>query len=244
LPDFAFYAKEKVGIQQLDFADAFKHHLIEPTTFQDAYNHPDPSQRKKWCEAIKKEFHGMTRHGVWCKVKRSTIPHGQQCTKSKWVFKIKRDSIFHARLVACSYSQIPSADFTENYTPVMNDVTWHILLIVMLIWKMDAIIIDIETAFLHGELDKEIYMDLLAGLNGESDECLLLLKVLYSLVQGTCQWWKKFVEILKKIRFQGGYADPCLMIKRSDDGSVFALIYVDDNFCVGHRQALKQFVEI
>jgi len=145
--------------------------------------------------------------------------------------------------VACGYSQIPGVDFTENYAPVMNDVTWRILLVAMLVWKMDAIIIDVETAFLHGELDEEIYMDLPAGLDGESDECLLLLKALYGLVQGARQWWKKFVEILKKIKFQGGYADPCLMIKRSDDGSVFASIYVDDNFCVGHRQALKQFVE-
>jgi len=76
LPDFAFYAKEKVEMKQLDFAGAFKHHLIEPTTFQDAYNHPNPSQRKKWREAIKKEFRDMTHRGVWRKVKRSTIPQG------------------------------------------------------------------------------------------------------------------------------------------------------------------------
>jgi len=176
----------------------------------------------------------MTRRGVWRKVKRSSIPQGRRCIKSKWVFKIKRDGIFRARLVACGYSQIPGVDFTENYAPVMNDVTWRILLVAMLIWKMDAIIIDVETAFLHGKLDKEIYMDLPAGLDGESEECLLLLKALYGLVQGARQWWKKFVEILKRIKFQGGYADPCLMIKRSDDGSVFASIYVDNNFCVGH----------
>jgi len=109
----------------------------------------------------------------------------------------------------------------------MNNVTWCILLIAMLIWKMDAVIIDIETTFLHGELDKEIYMDLLAGLDGDSNECLLLLKVLYGLVQGACQWWKKFVEILKKIKFQGGYADLCLMIKRLDNNAVFASIYIN-----------------
>ncbi len=80
LPDFAFYAKEKVEIKQLDFAEAFEHHLIELTTFQDAYHHLDPSQGKKWCEAIKKEFR-MTHCG---KVNHSTIPQGRQCIKSKW----------------------------------------------------------------------------------------------------------------------------------------------------------------
>jgi len=77
LPDFAFYAKGKVEIQQIDFADAFEHHPIEPATFHDAYNHPDPSQCKKGHEAIKKEFCDMTHCGVWRKVKRSTIPHGR-----------------------------------------------------------------------------------------------------------------------------------------------------------------------
>jgi len=159
------------------------------------------------------------------------------------VFKVKHNSIFCTWLVACGYSQIPSVNFTKNYVLVMNDVTWHILLVAMLIWKMDTIIIDVETTFLHRELDKEIYMDLPAGLDGKSDECLLLLKALYGLIQGMQQWWKKFVEILKRIKFQGGYANPCLMIKRLDDGTMFALIYIDDNFCIGHQQALNQFME-
>jgi len=129
------------------------------------------------------------------------------------VFKIKRDGVFQARLVACGYSQIPGVDFTENYAPVMNDVTWHILLVAMIVWGMDAIIVDVETAFLHGELDEEIYMNLPEGMEGEDNECLLLLKALYGLVQGARQWWKKFVEILKNNEFKGGFVDPCLMIK-------------------------------
>jgi len=95
----------------------------------------------------------------------------------------------------------------------MNDVTWHILLVAIIVWGMDAIIVDVETAFLHGELEEEIYMNLPEGMEGKDDECLLLLKALYGLVQGACQWWKKFVEILKHVEFKGGFADPCLMIK-------------------------------
>jgi len=141
------------------------------------------------------------------------------------------------------YSQIPGVDFTKNFAPVKHNVTWHILLVAMLVWQIDAIIIDIETAFLHGDLDKETYMNLPEGMEGNNDECLLRLKALYGLVQGACQWWKKFVGILKIINFKGGYANPCLMMKCSNDGTVFASIYVDDNLCVGHTKALKVFVE-
>ncbi len=81
----------------------------------------------------------MTNCGIWRKVKHSIIPKGHWCIKSKWVFKIKRDGIFRARLVACGYSQIPGVDFTENYAPVMNDVMWRILLVAMIVWGLDAI---------------------------------------------------------------------------------------------------------
>jgi len=51
---------------------------------------------------------------VWHKVKQSVIPHGQCCIKFKWVFKIKRDGAFQAKLVACRYSQILGINFTKN----------------------------------------------------------------------------------------------------------------------------------
>jgi len=158
------------------------------------------------------------------------------------VFKIKRDGVFQGRLVGCRYCLILGVDFMENYVPVMNDITWRIWLVAMIVWNLDAIIVDVEMAFLHGNLEEEIYMNLPEGMEGDESKSLLLLKALYGLVQGACQWWKMFVEILKNIEFKGGFADPCLMIKQSNDGTVFASIYVDNNFCVGHHKALTEFV--
>ena len=57
------------------------------------------------------------------------IPSNRRCVKSKWVFKIKRDGTFRARIVACGYSQIPGVDFSDNYAPVVNDITFRMLLI-------------------------------------------------------------------------------------------------------------------
>jgi hypothetical protein len=57
---------------------------------------------------------------VWRRVKKSSMPSNQRCVKSKWVFKIKRNGVFGARLVACGYSQIAGEDFPESYSPVAN----------------------------------------------------------------------------------------------------------------------------
>jgi len=68
--------------------------MLKPTTFDEAYNHKDLEQPAKWHAAIQKEFKEMINHGVWCKAKQLVISHSQCCIKSKWVFKIKRDSNF------------------------------------------------------------------------------------------------------------------------------------------------------
>jgi len=122
-------------------------------------------------------------------------------------------------------------------------MAWCILLIAMLVWNFDAIIINVESAFLYGDLDEEIYMDLLDGMMGFKDECLLLLKAIYRLVQVVRQWHKKLIDVFKKISFKGGIADPCLMMQQNKLGVNLMSIYMDDNFCVGKQTALKKLVQ-
>jgi hypothetical protein len=70
---------------------------------------------------------------------------------------VKRNGIFRARLVACGYSQVPGIDFSEIFAPVLNDLSFRIMVIVKLVWNMTCFVVDIETAFLNGDLDEEIY---------------------------------------------------------------------------------------
>ncbi len=80
-------------------------------------------------------------------MKKEDIPQDRRTIKCKWFFKIKRNGVFRARLVACGYSQIPGVDFNENFAPVVNDVSFRIMLIAKLIWDLQASIVDVETAF-------------------------------------------------------------------------------------------------
>jgi len=216
----------------------------EPTTFQEAWNHPDPEERKWWRAAIKKEFHDMNDRKVWRKIKRDRMPLQRRCVKCKWVFKKKRNGVYRARLVACGYSQIAGIDYSENYAPVLHDVTYRILLFTLIVWKLQAKITDVETAFLYGDLEEEIYMDCPDGMNATEDECLLLLQSIYGLVQAARQWWKKFVKILIHIGFEMSKADPCLLTRRNKNGIVFIGLYVDDCLCIGHDKAIEEVIKL
>jgi Reverse transcriptase (RNA-dependent DNA polymerase) len=125
----------------------------------------------------------MMNYKVWCIVKHSVVPLGRKYVKCKWVFDIKWNGVFQARLVACGYSQAPGVDFQESYSPVINDVIFRLLLVLQLALCLKSVIIDIETAFLNRELTEEIYMSTLEGLKAQEDECVLLEKAIYGLVQ-------------------------------------------------------------
>ena len=58
----------------------------EPTTFQEAWHHPDPAEREGWRDAIKKEFHDMMKRGVWRRVKCNQVPSDRRTIGSKYVF--------------------------------------------------------------------------------------------------------------------------------------------------------------
>jgi Reverse transcriptase (RNA-dependent DNA polymerase) len=75
-------------------------------------------------------------------------------------------------LVACSYSQVPGINFNESFAPVTNDVSFRIMLIAKLVWGLQASIIDVETAFLHGSLSEEIYMNAPNGMDIEGNKYL------------------------------------------------------------------------
>ena len=81
----------------------------------------------------------------------------------KWVFKEKRDGRFRARLVCLDYSQLPGVDFSDNYAPVGNDITFRVIMVLRLMYNLHAVLLDNETVFLYGKLEEEIYMEIPMG---------------------------------------------------------------------------------
>ena len=100
----------------------------EPRNFQEAWYAQNKERRQNWRVAICKEYKDMIRRGVWDVIEKSSIPEGRRLIGSKWVFKEKRDGIFRARLVCPGYSQILGVDFSNNYAPVGNDITFRVIM--------------------------------------------------------------------------------------------------------------------
>jgi hypothetical protein len=117
---------DQVNVAMFSSASVFQE---EPKNFDDAWNHHDLVMREKWREAINKELEEMDKKQVWEVIKKEEIPEKRRTIKCKWIFKIKRNGVYRARLVACGYSQIPGVDFNYSFAPVIKDVSFRIMLI-------------------------------------------------------------------------------------------------------------------
>ena len=217
-------------------------------TFQEAWNCPVENERKSWRAAIRKEIRSMIERGVWRKTDRKKIPNNRRLIGNKWVLKIKRDGTYNARLVALGYSQIPGVDYTDNFAPVAHDVSFRIALARMMVEKLDSLVMDVETAFLYGDIEEEIFMKSPVGMEeidpgSSSEDCYQLKKGIYGLCQAARQFWKKFVDTIKKesFGFQVCPADPCMLFKENELGICIIIMYVDDMLIIGKKEQIQDF---
>lgn len=140
--------------------------------------------------------------------------NGRRILTTKWVFTIKEDGRYRARLVVRGGEQEKeSFDYENIYSPVVNNNSLRVLIAIAASRNYHITKFDIETAFLHGELQEDIYMYLSEGYRQETGKICKLKKTLYGLKQASIQWNKKFTGILKRKGLKQLSGERCLFKK-------------------------------
>ena len=171
----------------------------EPRTIQQGLDSP---VKKKWKTALESEYSSLMKNEAWDLVE---LPQGRKPIGCRWVFKVKHHADgsierYKARLVAKGYSQEAGIDYEETFSPVARYTTIRTVLAIANQLDLEVHQMDVQTAFLNGELQEEIYMNQPEGFMQKGKENLVckLNKSLYGLKQSSRCWFKTMDTFLKE----------------------------------------------
>lgn len=98
---------------------------------------------------------------------------------------------------------------------------------------------DVHNAFLHGDLEEEVYMKLPPGFSSPDDKRVCRLKKsIYGLRQSPRCWFSKLSKALLEFGFKQNYKDYSLFTLTRKGATLFVLVYVDDLIVGGNDSAL------
>ena len=143
--------------------------------------------------------------------------------------------------------QVEGVDYNETFAPVAKMGTVRLLLAVAVSLNWELHQMDVHNAFLHGDLDEEVYMLPPPGYcNPTSGKVCRLWKSLYGLRQAPRQWFAKLSQALTSYGFKNSYADYSLFSYIQGVVSLHVLVYVDDLIIAGSSHEavvnLKQYL--
>ena len=207
----------------------------EPSCYEEAMLKDD---KLKWEKAMQSEMDSLHKNSTWELVH---LPDGKRALPCKWVYKLKVTANdgkpkYKARLVAKGFRQQQGVDFEEIFSPVVKMTTLRCVLALAAREDMELVQMDVKTAFLHGDLHEDIYMQQPEGFVEKGKERLVckLKKSLYGLKQAPREWYHKFHSFMLSQGYRRSDIDHCLYTKRAKDGSLLILIlYVDDMLLAG-----------
>ncbi|KAL5733960.1 hypothetical protein ACOSP7_031821 [Xanthoceras sorbifolium] len=222
----------------------------EPECYDEAMQVEDSV---KWESAMRDEMDSLMSNQTW---ELAELPPGKKALHNKWVFRIKEEhngnKRYKARMVVKGFQQKEGIDYNEIFSPVVKLTTIRLVLKIVAAENLHLEQLDVKTAFLHGDLEEEIYMRQPEGFKEAGKENLVcrLKKSLYGLKQALRQWYKKFDSFMSSSGFTRCQADHCCYIKRFDNSFIILLLYVDDMLVAGSdmqeimnlkRELSKQF---
>lgn len=205
----------------------------EPQSYNEAMN---SDEAEDWISAMHEELNSLKENDTWVV---HELPDEKRAIGTKWVYKVKEENgkvRYKARLVAKGYAQT-TEEYNETYAPTVRYDSVRMLFALAAQNDLKISQFDVKTAYLYGEIKEEIYLEPPEGLEISDGKVLKLKKALYGLRQSGNCWNSTFHTVMSELEFVRSEADPCVYVKKRDDGTLLILcLYVDDGLIFGENQ--------
>ncbi|KAJ1697014.1 hypothetical protein LUZ63_005526 [Rhynchospora breviuscula] len=223
-----------------NFSAAHRNFLAAATAGKESRYFGEAMNYKHWRDAMHAEIDALERNETWT---IEDLPPKKKAIGCKWVYRIKYNSDgsierYKARLVVMGNRQVEGIDFNETFALVAKMTTVRTLLGVAVAKGWELHQMDVHNAFLHGDLNEEVYIHLPSGFaSSHPGKVCRLKKSLYGLSQAPRMWFSKLTGALRTYGFIQSYADYSLFRFNKEDVFLAILVYADDLVIAGNDSA-------
>nr|GFC17960.1 copia protein [Tanacetum cinerariifolium] len=172
---------------------------------------------------------------VW---KLVPLPKGKYAIGIKWILKNKKDARGivvrnKARLVAQGHRQEEGIDYDEVFAPEPPVARIEAIRLFLAFASYMGFLVyqmDVKSAFLYGEIEKEVYVTQPKGVEDPHfpKHVYRVVKALYGLHQAPRAWYARLSTFSLKHNYRRGSIDKTLFIKRNSRDILLVQVYVDD----------------
>jgi hypothetical protein len=209
----------------------------------DLFYYEDAVKYEMWRKVMDSEIEAIEKNNTW---QLMELPARGKVIGVKWVYKTKHNENgeidkHKARLVAKGYAQQHGIDYTKVFAPVARLDTIRLVVALAAQKKWTIYQLDVKSAFLHGELNEEVFVEQPCGYVKKGCEQMVykLKKALNGLKQAPRAWYSRIESYFVKEGFERCQYEHTLFIKNKARGKILIIsLYVDDLIFTGNDESM------
>ena len=228
-------AVKQSRIRQVRASARYQHGFQVPKDYNDAIRLDKENSNTHWQDAMYLELTQIHEHKVFKDTGKAQFhngkvvtPDGFQKIRVHFVYAVKHDGRFKARLVADRHlTKEPVESIYSGVVPL------RILRMVVFLSQLNDLEIwgaDVGNAYLEAYTDEKLCIIAGPEFKELQGHLLIMIKALYRTCSGGARWHDRLLDILQELKFKPSKADPDVWMRPEPGGTCYEYIavYVDD----------------
>ena len=228
-------AVKQSRIRQVRASARYQHGFQVPKDYNDAMRLDKENGNTHWQDAMDLELTQIHEYKVFKDTGKAqfhngkvVIPDGFQKIRVHFVYAVKHDGRFKARLVADGH--LTKEPVESIYSGVVSLRSLRMVVFLSQLNNLEIWGADVGNAYLEAYTDEKLCIIAGPELKELQGHLLIMVKALYGTRSGGARWHDRLFDILQELKFKPSKADPDVWMRPEPGGTCYEYIavYVDD----------------
>ena len=228
-------AVKQSRIRQVRASARYQHGFQVPKDYNDAMRLDKENGNTHWQDAMDLELTQIHEYKVFKDTGKAKFhngkvvtPDGFQKIRVHFVYAVKHDGRFKARLVADGH--LTKEPVESIYSGVVSLRSLRMVVFLSQLNNLEIWGADVGNAYLEADTDEKLCIMAGPEFKELQGHLLIMVKALYGTCSGGARWDDRLFDILQELKFKPSKADPDVWMRPEPGGTCYEYIavYVDD----------------